>query len=223
MSVGQLPLETKIPITGTRLYGPIRNICLTHDAFSFASYALNKRPVPSLDGLQRGSAMSGNLPISVMIPFGITFSTGLFAQEEPPIWVMLKTREATEAASAKFDLSHSGNFSRVMQFLNDGAAAQFVMYYENHFPWVKAKASGTIGNLEPTWGFGRVVRNAIGHAGKIAIRDKNFAPVEWGGLKYGPSEDGRVLIGNDLHAPDLILLMLDMDRALDAMGYTPPA
>jgi hypothetical protein len=225
MSVDQLPLDTKIPITGTRLYEPIRNICLTLDAFSFASCALNNQPVPEHTEREGGHITHGNLPISVVTPFGSTFSAGLFGRDEPPIWIGLQTREAAQASwdKAQRPGGHSGNFGRIKQFMNDSAAAQFVMYYENFFPWVKEQAGGNIGRLEPTWGFGRVVRNAIGHARKIAINDRNFAPVEWGGLRYGPSENGREVIGEDLHAGDLVVLMVDMDRALDEMGYAPPA
>ena len=170
--------------------------------------------------------MSGQLNVSIVLPFGVTFKTGLLGQEEPPIWVRLTTRDLADAVQeiiAVVGTGHTGNFSRIRQFMNDGAAAQFVIYYENFIGWVKAQASYNIAKFEPTWAFGRVVRNAIGHAGKIAINDKNFASVEWGGIKYGPPENGRMVIGNDLQAPDLVVLMLDMDRALEEMGYSPPA
>ncbi|HEY4071018.1 MAG TPA: hypothetical protein VGM04_05615 [Sphingomicrobium sp.] len=225
MSVDQLPLETKISITGTRLYEPIRNICLTLDAFTFASCALHGQEVPEHIERTGGHIIHGHLPISLMTTYGSTFSTGLSGQQEPPIWVILQTREAAQALWERTwrGGGHSGDFSRLKQFMNDGAAVQFVMYYENFYPWVKAQALHNVANLEPTWGFGRVVRNAIGHAGKVAINDRSFAPVEWGGLRYGRAENGRVVIGNDMHASDLIILMLDMDRALSAMGYAPPA
>jgi hypothetical protein len=154
---------------------------------------------------------------SILLPHIILFKAALFGQPEPPVWV--KIVKGKPSAKARGKHGASGDFSEVKQFLNDSTAVQFVLYYEQFADWVKAQAGCDIGKLHPVWGFGRVVRNAIGHAGVVSINDQNFKPVKWEGLTYGPAQNGRAIIGPDLHAPDLILLMLDMDRALDQMGY----
>ena len=223
MSVDQLPLEKQITVTGTRLYEPIRNICLVSDAFGFSSCALNNIiPVIEPGG---GALSTGHIGVSVVIPHGEVFRSALFEQDEPPVWIRLTKDQAEDFVRFKKESGegHSGSLKRLTQFHNDAAAVQFVMYYERFIDWAKQQAAHNIANLEATWGFGRVVRNAIGHAGRITINDKSFAPVSWGGLTYGPAQHGRPIIGPDLHAPDIMILMLDMDRALDEMNYTPPA
>lgn len=197
------------------------------DAFGFASDALNDRRPPGPDSESRGTIMRGHLPRARLVTtYGSTFRAALFGFDEPPIWLRLTkvdAGKAAEEAAATGEPGYTGKLGGVIQFFNDAAAVQFVMYYERHIHWPKAQAMHDVGRLEATWAFGRVVRNAIGHAGLISINDKTFKPVTWEGLTYGPVESGRKIIGPDLHAPDLILLMMEMDRALTEMGYSEPS
>jgi hypothetical protein len=75
-----------------------------------------------------------------------------------------------------------------------------------------------------TLDFARIVRNAASHGGKLEWRQtksgKPYRKLGWYGLNYGPSDDGRHILGTDLYFPDLFVLLLEMDEELFTLTGT---
>jgi hypothetical protein len=89
----------------------------------------------------------------------------------------------------------------------------FVHYFESIRPLVKSKYGGQQ-NWPPTWNFGRVVRNAFAHGGKIKIDNPNATPVAWKNLSYTYNENGRQIIYRDITPVEMVLLMEEMDATV---------
>ncbi len=98
----------------------------------------------------------------------------------------------------------------------------FVKFYEDFRPWLEKQLGNNHTKFPATWRFGRIIRNAAAH-GSVRIDDPKFEPVSWYGLTYGPSQSGRKIFESDLTEGDLLILMLEMNEALDQIGapYEP--
>lgn len=92
--------------------------------------------------------------------------------------------------------------------------AQFVSYFEEYRPIVEATYGDQPQNWPPAWNFGRVVRNAFSHGGKIDIRNANATPVTWRGISYDYNSNCLELLFNDLGIVEIIYLLEDLDISL---------
>jgi len=90
----------------------------------------------------------------------------------------------------------------------------FVHYFESFRPEVEAKYGTDVQSWPTEWDFGRVVRNAFAHGGKIDIRNDNAPPVAWKTLTYTSNDNGRQIIYQDVTPVEIILLMEDMDAVI---------
>ncbi|WP_146100098.1 hypothetical protein [Limnohabitans sp. TS-CS-82] len=93
-------------------------------------------------------------------------------------------------------------------------ANAFVQYFESNRCTAESKYGSNVHAWPATWNFGRVVRNALSHKGIINIQNSSAAPVTWKTLTYGPAQNGRQLLYQDLTAVEFILLMEEMDSLL---------
>jgi hypothetical protein len=64
------------------------------------------------------------------------------------------------------------------------------------------------------WNFGRVVRNAMSHGGKVHFTNSGASPVSWKGLTYSPADNGRQILHSDLWPGDIFDLIIEMDSHL---------
>jgi hypothetical protein len=80
----------------------------------------------------------------------------------------------------------------------------FLQYFETNRPSA----------LSAVWEFGRVVRNACAHNGRIDVRNPDAPPVGWKTLTYSPADNGREIWFRDFTAVEILLLMEEMDAAL---------
>ena len=94
----------------------------------------------------------------------------------------------------------------------------FITFFENHRPWLAANASSDPNQWPSIWNFARVVRNAMGHGGRLKIDNPNAPPVSWYQLAYGPEHNNRQIIGTDLSPADILILMFEMSDTIDALG-----
>jgi hypothetical protein len=92
-----------------------------------------------------------------------------------------------------------------------------VEFYENSRPWLDANVSGGFARWPNVWQFGRIIRNAASH-NLVRINDPNFRPVTWYGLTYGPTPHGQSIFEADWTFADLLILMFEMNDALDQLG-----
>ena len=93
-------------------------------------------------------------------------------------------------------------------------SAAFVSYFEAQRDAVESKYGKETTGWPDVWNFGRIVRNAFSHGGKVHFDNPKSASVKWKGLTYGPTDNGRVILFVDITAVDIILLMEEMDAQL---------
>jgi len=97
--------------------------------------------------------------------------------------------------------------------------AIFSVFAERVCDWVRHNHDSDTKNWPPNINFGRVVRNAIVHGGKINFANAAANPVSWRGLTFSPADNGTVAINAGLlSGGDLIVLMLEMELELNAFG-----
>ncbi len=94
----------------------------------------------------------------------------------------------------------------------------FVNFYENSKPWLDANISTDPQQWPAIWNFGRVIRNATAHKGKLNFTNPSAPPVSWYHLTYGPPDNGREIIGVELSFADILILMVEMSDELDRLG-----
>ncbi len=93
----------------------------------------------------------------------------------------------------------------------------FVEFFEDYRSWLDANVSMDFTKWPNVWQFARIVRNAASH-NAISINDPNFKPVSWYAHTYGSAQHGRAIFGSDLPLADILILMLEMNDSLDALG-----
>lgn len=95
----------------------------------------------------------------------------------------------------------------------------FVNLYEAHKPWIDDTYKNDLTKWPPVWNFARVVRNAIAHSGNLYFKDpKTSAGAEWHHIKYEANRHGDKIIDQELFFPEMVLLMIEMGQALDAVS-----
>jgi len=87
-------------------------------------------------------------------------------------------------------------------------------YFERVRSQVESKYGEDTQSWPGVWNFGRVLRNAAGHGGRIHFRNTNAPSVAWRTLTYSPADNGRQVWLQDLAVVDTILLMADLDSAV---------
>lgn len=101
-----------------------------------------------------------------------------------------------------------------VQRLTAGLFAQaFIAYYESIVTSIVARFGSDAEAWPEVLKFARMIRNAVGHGGKLEIRNPR-ATVSWRGLSLNSTNNGEALMYQHLACGDLILLMLDADNAL---------
>ena len=114
----------------------------------------------------------------------------------------------------KIELSKSSIHDLLTKLL----IAFLVEFFENYRAWLdKTVQANTPAEWPNVWQFARVVRNAAAH-NTVNITNPNFKPVSWYSLTYGLEQNGRVILGPDLAPADIIILIIEMDEALTALG-----
>jgi hypothetical protein len=208
-TIFDIPLNKALNFKTTRLAEHIRSICLTVEALALIMTDTKlDTPLEARKTMQ----LIGRVCPSIMLPYPNFLSAALLDTQEPEPELALTQRPFP---NPEIDGGTLSPINRFKMMLDQPISMQFLLYYESNVQPIKAAAKNTIRWYQPTWGFGRVVRNAIVHRGQISIDDKNFAPVTWHGITYGPDQNGEKLLGSKLDPPDLIGLMIEMDIALD--------
>jgi hypothetical protein len=99
-------------------------------------------------------------------------------------------------------------------------SALFVIFYERYRPWLQDRFKREVKDWPELFRFCWAIRNGCAHhEAKINFTNPSSAPVSWGGLAFGPSDNGKPIFGeNDFAVGDLFLLLLEMSDSLDALG-----
>jgi len=113
------------------------------------------------------------------------------------------------------DYEPPGIIRTLRQMPTELMQSAFIPFYENYKSHIKGAFGSDTYNWPDTWNFGRVIRNAMSHRGEIYFKNPNARPVSWRHLSYSPEDTGRLVIGEELIAGDLFILMVEMDDALN--------
>ncbi|WP_146144783.1 hypothetical protein [Phreatobacter cathodiphilus] len=70
---------------------------------------------------------------------------------------------------------------------------------------------GPIASWPEVWRFGKIVRDAMAHNGRVHISDERLGAT-WRGLSYSIADNGREVLNGDLLTGDLIYLLRDLDN-----------
>jgi hypothetical protein len=204
----------------SRMYDPLLLLCTNLGCVSFTSAVM----ADHLGGVSTDTvnpniiALAGQLFKNVVhIPFHGALLPLYQGPDLNPMQVEVVEDYRLKEVRAAFK---TGRHSRLI------AMGSFVTFYENYRPWLEYHAvtnfaanKGNAFRYWPTaWQMGRVVRNAMSHGGCIAWKDKRLPPVTWEGLTYSPADHGRKIFELDLTLADLILLLIEMGKALDQLG-----
>lgn len=206
--LSRFPIDKEFTLSGSRLDDPFRRIILVLDGIALSTDAYYKHIV---DWRPRSTALYGHKG-AIRLPAYVFMRAALDNLPFPPVDTMFSSGRFGESMpSAK-----QGDLTPIASLIDDTIAANFLLYYEAHIGFVRSKC-GAISSFEPRWGFARVVRNAIAH-GRVNIADQNFNPVSWLGTTLGPSNDGQSLKDVGIVPSDLMILMIDLDLALENLG-----
>lgn len=132
----------------------------------------------------------------------------------PPRFIEVALFELNDEERKKpLNLNHS--FGSIITSVMSGL---FVRYYESHQQWIRDRQTTHL-DWPPSLAFGRVIRNAVAHGGRVA-ESSDRTVVSWHGMTLSKRDNGTPVIGNAGLGPiaDLLLLMFDMSRELDQLG-----
>lgn len=90
----------------------------------------------------------------------------------------------------------------------------FLRYFETNRPKIEARFGDKPAAWPSVWNFARVVRNAFAHGGLLTFRNASAQAVSWQGLTYGPSQQGRQVIFQDLAFVEVLSLLEELDEQL---------
>ncbi len=102
-------------------------------------------------------------------------------------------------------------------------AALFGTFAERANEWIRGRNGTDYERWPPVSNFARCIRNAISHGQKVSMDNPNATGVSWRGNTISHADNGRKIIGTgEYGVADLILLMLDLDDELTALGAPTP-
>jgi hypothetical protein len=105
------------------------------------------------------------------------------------------------------------NLGAIEPLLFSFGQAMVTNYYERYLDDIQGAHTKSSTNWPSLWRFGRVVRNAMAHGGRIRIDSKNATPVNWRSLSYSYKDNDRLVLHGDIWPGDLVYLLREMDRA----------
>jgi hypothetical protein len=192
-----------------RLHERLSNFSILVAAFAisttylqFGAAKMNEGDFAALDCIQ--------LPLSVRIPLHGPVEAAMIGRR--PDMIQFGIYPAVETKIPVLP----ANEKTLLPVMLNLAGPVFVEYYEAYRQWLYTKF-GHPNSWPETWRFARVVRNCFSHGGLIRI-DKKDPPVEWRGLSYSSADDGRGVLGTDLAIGDILVLLFEMDDALNDAG-----
>lgn len=125
--------------------------------------------------------------------------------------------ERLEVDERPLDSTIPERFSRMSgtrRFYAVQIAHTFVHYFESTVSLVRNTYGTNPAQWPAVWNFGRVVRNAFAHGGRINIQNPAVPPVTWRSLTYAYSDNGREIVYQDMTNVELVILMDEMDQAV---------
>ena len=195
---------------GDRMHAPYSQFVLVADALGLAAILVLKAEVPSLGDYITMECKQ--FPVTVKLPaFGPT-KTVWDGRKMLNVEVCV---EAFEPSLPGLATTSSGYREVIRNFISP----VFVTFFERHVDWLE----DTYGSDRKTWPmllqFTCCIRNFIVHNdGKVDFKNPNAPAVSWHTLTYGPADQDRQVIGSEVTAADLLVLMFEVSDELDRLG-----
>jgi hypothetical protein len=200
---------------GDRLFDPMLGILLFADAIGIAIQSVSLGRVTMKRGDWAG-CKARQFDIEVLLP------------------VLRPTLDAIKGSAVKgieigfFSPTHRMNWSTTAgysKFLAHIIKPIYVDFFETHRPWLESQYGADAYAWPPLMNFARVVRNALSHhGGRIHFDKPSAKPVGWQHLVYSPSDEGRLVFGDetaDFDLADMIILLFEIADELDNLGCPP--
>jgi hypothetical protein len=196
-------------IPGDRLFLPMNDLhiflaAISHAASSMADGRTHKSPNPLMQFNTR------QLDYAFVLAVRNPLMNALLNKSPPYIEIGMipngdLTLEDAKVGTSGFNTVLAHTFSSI-----------FIIFFERHVDWLDDTYGAAI-NWHPTLDFCRVVRNAAAH-GSIYIKNPQAPSVTWRGLSFGPADNGRQIMGNELCFGDILGLMFDAAAELDRIN-----
>ena len=122
--------------------------------------------------------------------------------------------EMARLATCQPDASAILGLGAVGHLLQSFGQALTTAFFEQCREDLERKFGTEVSGWPAVWNFGRVVRNAMSHGGKVHFTNSGASPVSWKGLTYSPADNGRQILHSDLWPGDIFDLIIEMDSHL---------
>jgi hypothetical protein len=197
---------------GDRLFSPINDLLIILSAISHASSLIVDADVHT-DPHPAMRVNTSQFDYAFVLP--IPIRSGPLEQalrEKTPAYIEIGTTSNDDIELEGAKLKTRGLNEIAVHIIS----LVFLAFFDQYKDWLDENMGRAI-NWPPTLNFCRVVRNACAH-GAVHIRDPSAPPVTWRGLSFGPADNGRQIIGQDLRIGDMIGLMFEANKELDRVG-----
>jgi len=199
-----------------RLYEIINTFAISQAALSIALYAR----LGLLDQLKPPGTFKATMACSqfnqgVSTPIIGPLDYALEGRTASAIVVAVETPSEPEWISVQSSTTPGRQLNDIVR---KQLTPHFVEFYEDYVVWLEQNVNPDFTKWPAIWQFGRRVRDAISHGGKITINNPQFVPVTWYNLTYGPSQNGRLIFQDDLSTGDVFVLLLEMSECLDGLN-----
>jgi hypothetical protein len=151
------------------------------------------------------------LPIKIMLPLWGPLEVAI-SGAPPPSYIKFQIDVARPSQRAH-DMSVD-----MPQIVTNLVAPIYVLHFQACDDWMQARGYSNTTTWPDALDFGRCVRNAIAHGGRLRFNNQGYRSTSWGALSLSGADHGRVIIDRDIFFGDLIALMLSNDDELVALG-----
>ena len=196
-------------LSGTLIEEHIRRICMSLDAMNVA-LAYKYGRLQFLGNTDPNSMMmhrSRVCGLTVVLPVFNVLLSAFENRRFEPMFIEFKTEWPNPPEES------SKRIGDIMHFFHDVVAAQFVLFFEEHYMTMKKACNFNYEKMNPVWSFGRRIRDAISHGNLFTINDPKFKAVSWKGYTIDNSKNG-VKLSDEFSEADLIALLCELERSI---------
>lgn len=194
-----------------RLYLPLATVLLVNSCVAVAAEAIALGRFAPFEPAHTLDAESVLFPVNVRLPLFGHIHSAVTGQPLDEIEIAVEPRPQQ---SHVFRHQTRGFKAILLQVVTP----VFVNFFEAWRPWIDS----ALGNDPQSWptvlSFARVIRNSISHRGTIHFRNPSSPRVQWHHISYGPSDQGRLIVGGDFSLADFLILMIETSEELDRLG-----
>ena len=90
----------------------------------------------------------------------------------------------------------------------------FTQFWDKVVPIAETKFGSDLSKWPPILNFARVIRNSFAHGNRIHFQNPAAAAVHWKSIQYAPTDNGQIVLYNDMGLADFIVLFEEVPDAL---------